>query len=417
MTTRPQHVPFAVPMVADVAERVLMGAASRIRVGHLTIQLPDGRRRTFGDPTSDRQGEIVVHDRAAMARLLIDGETGAGESYMDGQWSSPDLAALLLLASLNRQELSLVGGWWRLPTQAARIVAHRLRRNTVKQARRNIASHYDLSNELYRLFLDESMTYSSAVFADPAQSLAEAQRTKYARVADLAGVERGMRVLEIGSGWGSFAMYLAAERGAAHVTTITISEEQAKLARERIEAAGLTDRIAVELRDYREMDGEFDAIVSIEMLEAVGHEYFPAFFETCDRVLRRGGRIGLQSITYPDARYEEQRRGANWIQQYIFPGGLLPSLAVIERATHRTSLMVTGVTDIGAHYAPTLRAWRANFMGNLDAVRALGFDDRFVRMWEYYLALCEAGFAAGIFQDLQIGFQKRGGVRAVTPIT
>ncbi len=417
MTTRPQHVPFALPMVADVAERVLLGAASRIRVGHLTIELPDGSRRTFGNPTSDRRGEIVVHDRAAMARLLIDGETGAGESYVDGQWSSPDLAALLLLASLNRQELSLVGGWWRLPTQAARIVAHRLRRNTVKQARRNIASHYDLSNELYRLFLDESMTYSSAVFADPAQSLEEAQRTKYARVADLAGVEAGMRVLEIGSGWGSFAMYLAAERGAAHVTTITISEEQAKLARERIGAAGLTDRITVELRDYREMDGEFDAIVSIEMLEAVGHEYFPAFFETCDRVLRRGGRIGLQSITYPDARYEEQRRGANWIQQYIFPGGLLPSLAVIERATHRTSLMVTGVTDIGPHYAPTLRAWRANFMGNLDAVRALGFDDRFVRMWEYYLALCEAGFAAGIFQDLQIGFQKRGGVRAVTPLT
>ena len=417
MTSRPQAMPFALPMVADVAERVLFAAASRIRVGRLTIQLPDGRRRTFGDATSDRHGEIVMHDRAAMARLLIDGETGAGESYMDGQWSSPDLPALLLLAALNRQELSLLGGWWRLPTQAARIVAHRLRRNTISQARRNIASHYDLSNDLYRLFLDETMTYSSAVFADPGQPLEEAQGVKYSRVADLAGVEPGMRVLEIGSGWGSFAMYLVTERGAGHVTTITISEEQAKLARERIQAAGLADRITVELCDYREITGQFDAIVSIEMLEAVGHEYFPAFFETCDRVLRRGGRIGLQSITYPDARYEDQRRGANWIQTYIFPGGLLPSLAVIERATHRTSLLVTGVTDIGPHYAPTLRAWRKKFMGNLESVRALGFDDRFVRMWEYYLALCEAGFAAGIFQDLQIGFQKRGGVRAVTPLT
>jgi cyclopropane-fatty-acyl-phospholipid synthase len=413
MTARTRPVPLRLPLVADAAERVLLAAASRIRVGHLVIVLPDGSRHSFGDRGADVRGEIAIHDRAAMIRLLIDGETGAGEAYMDGQWSSPDLAALLLLAAMNRQQLSLVGGWWRAPTQALRIVAHRLRRNTLRQARKNIASHYDLSNELYRLFLDESMTYSSAVFESPEQSLEDAQRTKYRRVADLAGVtEPGMRVLEIGSGWGSFAIYLAGERG-ARVTTITISEEQATLARERIAAAGLSDRVSVELRDYREVTGEFDAIVSIEMLEAVGHEYFPAFFETCDRVLRPGGRIGLQSITYPDARYEDQRRGANWIQTYIFPGGLLPSLAVIERATYRTSLLVTGVTDIGPHYAPTLRAWREKFLSNLEAVRGLGFDDRFLRMWEYYLALCEAGFATGIFQDLQIGFEKRALVRTV----
>jgi cyclopropane-fatty-acyl-phospholipid synthase len=416
MTTRPLRRPFALPVVADVAQRVLFAAASRLRVGRLTIELPDGERRSFGDATSDVRGEIVLHDRAAMARLLVDGETGAGEAYMDGQWSSPDLAALLLLAALNRQELSLIGGWWRAPTQAVRIATHRLKRNTIGQARKNIASHYDLSNDLYRLFLDETLTYSSAVYADATQSLEDAQRTKYGRIADLAGVEPGMHVLEIGSGWGSMALFLAQERG-ARVTTVTISEEQAALARERIAAAGLSDRITVELRDYREISGKFDAIVSIEMLEAVGHEYFPAFFETCDRVLRRGGRIGLQSITYPDAAYDQQRRGANWIQKYIFPGGLLPSLAVIERATHRTSLLVTGVTDIGPHYAPTLRAWRTKFLANLDEVRALGFDERFVRMWEYYLALCEAGFAAGIFQDLQIGFLKRGGIREVVPVS
>ena len=411
MTARSLPAPLSLPLIADVAERILLAAASRIRVGHLVIALPDGRRREFGDIGSEVRGEIRIQDRAAMVRLLIDGETGAGEAYMDGQWTSPDLAALLLLAAMNRQELSLIGGWWRAPSQALRVVAHRLRRNTVRGARRNIASHYDLSNDLYRLFLDESLTYSSAVFASPEQPLEEAQRNKYRRVADLAGVEPGMHVLEIGSGWGSFAIDLAGERG-ARVTTITISEEQARLARERVAAAGLADRVTIELRDYREVSGEFDAIVSIEMLEAVGHEYFPAFFETCDRVLRRGGRIGLQSITYPDAAYERQRRGANWIQKYIFPGGLLPSLAVIERATHRTSLLVTGVTDIGPHYAPTLRAWREKFLGNLDSVRALGFDDRFVRMWEYYLALCEAGFATGIFQDLQIGFEKRAGLRS-----
>jgi cyclopropane-fatty-acyl-phospholipid synthase len=183
-----------------------------------------------------------------------------------------------------------------------------------------------------------------------------------------------------------------------------------------VAAAGLSDRVSVELRDYRDVSGEYDAIVSVEMLEAVGHEYFPAFFETCDRVLRRGGRIGLQSITYPDAQYDQQRRGANWIQKYIFPGGLLPSMAVIERATRNTSLLLTGVTDIGPHYAPTLRAWREKFMANREAVRALGFDEPFVRMWEYYLALCEGGFAAGIFQDLQIGFVKRDGIRAVAAL-
>jgi len=414
--TRSLRRPLQLPLLADAAERVLLAAVARIAVGYLTVTLPDGRRRTFGDAGSDLRGEIVVHDRAALIRLLVDGETGAGEGYMAGEWSSPDLAALLRLAALNRQELSLVGGWWRAPTQAARIVAHRLRRNTVRQAKKNIASHYDLSNDLYRLFLDESLTYSSAVFESPTQPLVEAQRNKYARVADLAGIiEPGMRVLEIGSGWGSFAIYLAGQRG-AQVTTITISEEQAALARERVAEAGLSERVSVELRDYRDLAGEFDAIVSVEMLEAVGHEYFPAFFETCDRVLRRGGRIGLQSITYPDAQYDQQRRGANWIQKYIFPGGLLPSMAVIERATANTSLLLTGVADIGPHYAMTLRAWRETFMANVDAVRALGFDEPFLRMWEYYLALCEAGFAAGIFQDLQIGFVKRGGFRPVEPV-
>jgi cyclopropane-fatty-acyl-phospholipid synthase len=178
--------------------------------------------------------------------------------------------------------------------------------------------------------------------------------------------------------------------------------------------AGLSDRVDLQLRDYREATGQFDAVVSIEMLEAVGHEYFDTFFETVDRVLRPGGRMGLQVITYPDAQYEQQRRGANWIQKYIFPGGLLPSLSVIERATRRTGLLLTAVDDIAPHYARTLREWRSRFMGNLDAVRGLDFDDRFIRMWEYYLALCEAGFSTGIFQDLQIGFEKRAGVRTGT---
>lgn len=410
MTSRSVQTPFALPVLADVAQRVLLGAARRIRVGSLTIVLPDGAQHVFGDPSSDVRGEIVVHDRAALARLLVDGETGAGEAYMDGQWSSPDLAALLLLAALNRQALALTSGWWRTPTQVLRSLAHRLNRNTPNQARKNISSHYDLSNELYALFLDETMTYSSAVFASESQSLADAQRTKYARMASLAGLRGGEHVLEIGSGWGGFALYAAGKLG-CRVTTITISRAQWSLARERVAEAGLSELVDVQMRDYREVEGQFDAIVSIEMLEAVGHEYFDTFFETCDRVLRPGGRLSLQSITYPDAHYEQQRRGANWIQKYIFPGGLLPSVSVIERSTRNTSLLLVDAEDIAPHYARTLRAWRGRFLSNLDAVRALGFDDRFIRMWDYYLALCAAGFATGIFQDMQLAFEKRNGVR------
>jgi cyclopropane-fatty-acyl-phospholipid synthase len=412
VTTSLHRGPFALPVVADAAERVLLAALRRIRVGHLIVVLPDGGRRSFGDPATEPRGEILVHDRNALVRLLVDGETGAGEGYMAGEWSSPDLAALLLLAALNRQELALVGGWWRWPTQAVRIMVHRLNRNTMRRARKNIAAHYDLSNDLYRLFLDETMTYSSAIFESEDQSLADAQRTKYRRMAELAGLTGGQSVLEIGSGWGGFAIWAAGELG-CRVTTITISQAQLELARERVAAAGLSDLVDVQLRDYRTVQGEFDAVVSIEMLEAVGHEYFPTFFETIDRVLKPGGRAAIQVITYPDAQYEQQRRGANWIQKYIFPGGLLPSVAVIERATHRTRLLMTGATDIGPHYARTLGAWRSNFLANLDAVRGLGFDERFVRMWEYYLALCEAGFATGIFQDMQLGFEKRSGVRSL----
>jgi len=341
--------------------------------------------------------------------MLLGGETGGGEAYMDGQWSSPDLAGLLRVAALNREALALSGGWWRAPLQLRRTIAHRLRRNTRRQSRSNIAAHYDLGNDFYRLFLDETMTYSSAVFASADQSLTDAQRNKYRLIAEGAGLTAGQHVLEIGTGWGGFALYAAGELG-CRVTSITISQEQHDLARERVRAAGLEDLVDIQLRDYREITGTYDAIVSIEMLEAVGAEYFETYFRICDAALRPGGKMSLQSITFPDAAYEAQRRGANWIQTYIFPGGLCPSLAVIEQATRDTRLLIRGVVDIGPHYARTLHAWRARFMDQLEGVRRLGFDDRFVRTWEYYLALCEAGFATGISQDLQIVFEKRRGL-------
>jgi cyclopropane-fatty-acyl-phospholipid synthase len=394
-----------------VARRVMLAAARRIRTGRLTIVVPGGGRIVVGDrdPLAEPRAEIHVHDEAGALRMLLRGEIGAGEAYVDGLWSSPDLPALLRLAALNRDALALSDGWLRRLGRLPQVVAHRARRNTVSGARRNIRRHYDLGNDFYELFLDETMTYSAALFEDETATLADAQLAKYRAIADRAALRPGMRVLEIGSGWGGFASYAAGERG-CDVTSITISPAQHRLATERIRAAGFEDRARIELLDYREVTGTYDAVVSIEMLEAVGHEYFPAFFAAVDRALVPGGRCSLQVITFPDASYEAQRRGVNWIQTYIFPGGLLPSLAVLERATARTRLLITDVRDIADSYVRTLAAWRAAFLANVDAVRALGFDERFVRMWEYYLSISEAGFATGITQDLQIVLEKSRGV-------
>ena len=228
-------------------------------------------------------------------------------------------------------------------------------------------------------------------------------------MAELAGLERGQHVLEIGTGWGGFALYAAGELG-CRVTTITISPSQHDLARQRVTEAGLSDLVDVQRRDYRDLEGTYDAIVSIEMLEAVGAEYYRDFFGACERALKTGGRMSVQVITFPHDAYEAQLRGANWIQRYIFPGGVLPSLAAIEASLERTQLLVTGVHDIRESYARTLQAWRTSFFDHLDEVRAMGFDDRFIRMWDYYLSISEAGFRTGMTQDLQIAFQKRRGV-------
>ena len=382
-------------IIEETSRRVMLGAARRIRFGRLTVVMPDGTRLLYGDPSSPLAGEMRIHDPAAGVRMLLGGEIGTGEAYMDGLWSSPDLPALLKVASVNREALAMPDGWWRVPLALRKTLAHRARRNTVAGSRRNIEAHYDLGNELYRLFLDETLTYSSAVFASPDQSLAEAQRNKYRVIAERAGLQRGQHVLEIGSGWGGFALYAAGELS-CRVTSITVSPAQHALATEQVAGAGLGDRVSVQLRDYRDVEGTYDAIVSIEMLEAVGAEYYTTFFEACDRALRPGGSMSLQTIAFPDVAYERQRRGANWIQTYIFPGGLLPSLAVIERALHGTRLLVRQVDDIAPHYVRTLQAWRTAFLGQVESVRALGFDERFIRMWDYYLAISEAGFATGL---------------------
>jgi len=397
------------PVLTTLATRVALGAASRIRTGHLTVVLPDGARHEFGDRAATLRGEMHIHDREALRRILLGGEVGGGEAYTDGLWSSPDLVGLISLAVANRHSLALSNGWWRVPAKVARSVAHRRNRNTKPGSRRNIRAHYDLGNDFYQLWLDETMTYSSALFESGEESLADAQRNKYRAMAEGAGLSEGQHVLEIGTGWGGFALYAAGELG-CKVTTLTISQAQHDLAIERISAAGLDDLVEVQLRDYRDVEGTYDAIVSIEMLEAVGAEYYRDFFQACDRALEPGGRMSIQVITFPHDAYEAQLRGANWIQRHIFPGGVLPSLSAIESSLASTRLLVTGVRDIRDSYALTLRAWRERFYQQLDAVREQGFDERFVRMWDYYLSISEAGFRTGMTQDLQITFEKRRGV-------
>lgn len=400
------------PFLTRLAGRVALSAASRIEVGRLTVQLPDGSRQTFGDPDAELGGEMHIHDLDALKRILVGGEVGGGEAYVDGLWSSPDLVALISLAVANRRSLALSKGWWRIPSALSRSLAHRRNRNTRSGSRRNITAHYDLGNDFYRLWLDETMTYSSAVYESAQQSLADAQRSKYRAIADRAGVRQGQHVLEIGTGWGGFAMFAAGELG-CRVTSVTISEAQHDLATQRVAEAGLDDLVSIELRDYRDLIGTYDAIVSIEMLEAVGAEYYRDFFAACDRALKPGGGMSIQVITFPHDAYEAQLRGANWIQRYIFPGGVLPSLTAIESSLQSTGLLVTGVRDIRDSYARTLSAWRTRFFEHIDDVRAMGFDDRFIRTWDYYLSISEAGFRTGMTQDLQIAFEKqRGRVRS-----
>ncbi|HXC06878.1 MAG TPA: cyclopropane-fatty-acyl-phospholipid synthase family protein, partial [Bacteroidia bacterium] len=283
---------------------------------------------------------------------------------------------------------------------------HRRRANNLDGARKNIAEHYDLHNDFFALFLDPSMTYSSALFREEGMNLQEAQMAKYERLALQLKLQPGDHVLEIGSGWGGNAIYMARNYG-CRVTSITISEEQLKLARQRVQEAGLTDRVSIELQDYRLLEGSFDKIISIEMLEAVGHEFLESYFQRCHELLNKGGLLALQVITCPDSRYESLRKGVDWIQKHVFPGTLLPSVGAINKAINKTGdLSLVDLKDIGLHYARTLSTWHANFNQQLDNVRKLGFDEQFIRKWNYYLCYCEAAFRMRNIQVMQMVYSR-----------
>ncbi|MFF4185269.1 class I SAM-dependent methyltransferase [Streptomyces sp. NPDC001691] len=378
-------VPHSSPLRAGVAAWVVRRALGRLP---LRVQLG-------GAPLTGDEGFVVrVRDpHAFFRRLGADGLIGFGESYMAREWETDDLVGVLTVlaahvSSLVPRPLQVLRGLW----------AHRHpagERNSPSGARANIQRHYDLSNDLFGLFLDETMTYSAAVFRGFPASwpvLADAQRRKIDRLLDLAEVTHGTRLLEIGTGWGELALR-AADRG-AHVTTVTLSREQRDFAAARIEEAGHTGHVSVELCDYREVRGEFDAIVSVEMIEAVGEEYWPVYFDTLARLLAPGGRVALQAITMAHERMQATRDTYTWIHKYIFPGGLIPSAEAMSQAAAPAGLAIVRDDAFGPHYAETLRLWRERFIARADDVERLGFDATFIRMWEFYLAYCEAGFSA-----------------------
>jgi cyclopropane-fatty-acyl-phospholipid synthase len=383
------------PMRARIAEALFRRA---VRPLDVSVVLPDGKRLGAGGPEAP---ELRLHNPAAFFhRLGADAKIGFGESYLAGDWTSDRLAELLTPFAERMAVL--------IPPMLQkfrRFVDRRqpsAEKNTLEGSRDNIHRHYDLSNDLFSTFLDESMMYSSAIFG-PGDDLTAAQHRKIDSVLDYAGVRSGSEVLEIGTGWGELSIR-AAKRG-ARVTSLTISEEQKVLADRRIAEAGVGDRVDVQLRDYRESQGEFDAVVSVEMIEAVGADYWPTFFATIGQRLRPGGRFGLQAITMDHERMLASAKSYTWIHKYIFPGGLIPSVAAVEGGmAENTQLKLHGVREFGQDYAVTLKLWRERFTQRWAEVAELGFDEVFRRMWEFYLAYCEAGFRSGYLKVHQFGF-------------
>ncbi|MBA3842728.1 MAG: class I SAM-dependent methyltransferase [Actinobacteria bacterium] len=384
------------PLVDRFAVAVLERELRHLESGTLVVGLPDGSTRTFG---TGRPVALEIHDRALFRRLATRGKVGFGESYTAGEWDTDDLVGLFELLLRNSEAAVARNG------NVRRLVEARPRpnrRNGLLRARHNIAYHYDLGNELFELMLDETMTYSCGVFEHEGSTLADAQRAKLQRVCDQLQLGPDDHVLEIGCGWGGFALHAAQTTG-CRMTGLTISAEQARLARERVAAAGLADRVEIVEEDYREHDGRYTKVASIEMLEAIGEQQFGTYFATIDRVLAPGGIACVQTILIPDDRWDRYRRSPDWIEQYVFPGCLIPSLtALTKAATASSRLTMLDVHEIGPHYAETLRRWRANFHERINDVLALGYDDTFVRTWDFYLAFCEAGFRVRALRDVQL---------------
>jgi len=384
--------PFELPLCGTLRGWALRQFGQRLRCGTLTVVTPEHARAVYRGAEPGPDAVVLLHRWRTLRRLLLNGDVGFAEAYMDGDWSSPEPAALLELAARNTAPLSpAIDG-----TPIARLlnrVLHGLHANTLPGSRRNIRRHYDLGNAFYALWLDAGMSYSSALYCDPDMTLEQAQAAKHARVLALLDAAPGDSVLEIGCGWGGMASLLA-QRGCA-VTGLTLSPAQLSYAREQIAGRGLSSRAEVLLRDYRESSGSFDRVASIEMLEAVGEVFWPTYFDILRARLKPGGIAVLQVITIDEARFDGYRRAPDFIQRYIFPGGMLPPAGALRRCIGEAGLALQHVETFGDSYAQTLLTWRRRFLDAWPQIAAMGFPERFRRMWDYYLCYCEGGFRAG----------------------
>ena len=401
-------------MKYPLPKRLFLQLLSGLKEGFLELVCPE-ETYSFGWANADMRAMLVVHNERFYRRALFGGDIGMGEAFMDGDWSSPDLVALVRLAVRNLDQVESGNKLFSAMSSIADSVRHRLRGNTMSGSRRNISYHYDLGNDFYRLFLDPTMAYSCAYFRTADDSLEQAQLQKYETICDKLDLRASDHVLEIGTGWGGFAAYAVKKYG-CRITTTTISRQQHDYAKELFAGPGSAgERITLLLEDYRNLRGEFDRIVSIEMFEAVGLHFYDTYFGACDRLLKPDGSMFLQTITMNEQKFPVYRKRCDWIQKYIFPGSELASVAEILRSLRRcTELSLFHAEDIGLHYAETLKQWRDRFMLRLGEVKALGFDERFLRMWEYYLSYCEGAFRERHIGDMQLVLTKqRAGVPLV----
>ena len=383
-----------------LARSLVLKRLQNLRHGRLT--LVEGEQQQIFGSAGAIDVTIQVQDVRFYGDIAFGGSVGAGEAWMLGYWQCSDLTALIRLMVLNQDVMdSLEGGMAWLAKPVLKLL-HRMNRNTADGSRRNIAAHYDLGNDMFKLFLDPTMMYSSAIFDHPEMSLEQASISKLDRICRKLDLTPDDHVLEIGTGWGGFAIHAAGRYG-CKVTTTTISQAQFDLAIERIRDAGLQEKVTILLKDYRELEGQFDKLVSIEMIEAVGHQYYDTYFAACARLLKPEGMMLLQGITIADQRYESAKNSVDFIQRYIFPGSCIPSVtALLSSITRASDLRLFNLEDIGPHYARTLAEWRHNFFANIEQVRALGYPEEFIRMWEFYLCYCEGGFEERALGDVHM---------------